>query len=52
MNCHPKQRHKQFLQDKLLCPTSVDNKKKQVFENFLLSVLHDQTSVKYRQPTN
>jgi len=37
-------RHINEPQDRLLCPTYVDNKKKQVFGNCLLSVLHRQTS--------
>jgi len=39
-------RHIKVPQDRLLCPTHVDNKKQQVFEKFFLGVLHDQTSAK------
>jgi len=36
-------RHIRVPQERLLCPTSVDNKNTQVFEkNIFLSVLHDQ----------
>ena len=38
-------RHIKEPQDRLLCPTHVDNKKKQFSKHFLSSVLHDQTSV-------
>jgi len=39
--------HIKVPQDRLLCPTHVDNKKVQLFEKLFLSVLHDQTSVEF-----
>jgi len=38
-------RHIKVPQERLLCPTHVNNKKKLVFAKNNLSVLHDQTSV-------
>ena len=38
-------RHIKVPQDRLLCPTYVNNKKDRFSKNFFLSVLHDQTSV-------
>jgi len=46
MNPQTDKRHIKVPQDRLLCPTYIDNKKNRFSNIFIFSVLHDETSLK------